>query len=361
MPNPRVIEQARARRRRAVAGARGAAALLGVVAVGVAAVWAVMVRMPGASYSGPFAPLSDPERVIETELRDDVQVLARDVGDRSLPPPGKLALAAEVIEHRLERAGYAVQRQRFEVGGHPCDNLEAERRGQRDEIVVVGAHYDSVHGTMGADDNASGVASLLALARAFAGASPARTLRFVAFANEEPPYFQTDSMGSVVYARRARQRGEKVVAMLSLETLGYYSDQPRSQRYPFPFGLFYPTTGDFVAFVGNTSSRALVHQTVAAFRRGVGFPSEGVAAPGALQGVGWSDHWAFWQQGYPAVMVTDTAPFRNPDYHTERDTPERLSYAPLARVVRGLSHVIEELAGARQSEPDERLFRVGAR
>src|SRR5262249_21271394 len=161
---------------------------------------------------------------------------------------------------------------------------------------------------------------------------------------EEPPYFQTPAMGSAVYARRCRERGEKVVAMLGLETIGYYTDRPGSQRYPFPFGLFYPKTGDFVAFVGNTGSRALVHRAVAAFRAGAPFPSEGAAAPAALQGVGWSDHWSFWQEGYPAVMVTDTAPFRNPDYHTPRDVPDRLAYAPMARVVAGLVRVVEALA-----------------
>ncbi len=167
----------------------------------------------------------------------------------------------------------------------------------------------------------------------------------MAFANEEPPYFQTPAMGSVVYARRCRERGEQVVAMLSLETIGFYSDQPGSQHYPVPFGLLYPSTGDFVGFVGNTASRALVREAIGVFRASARFPSEGVAAPGALPGVGWSDHWAFWQEGYPAVMITDTAPFRNPDYHTRRDTPERLSYAPMARVVAGLERVVEALAG----------------
>ena len=262
-------------------------------------------------------------------------------------PPGALAAAADAMEQSLATSGYRVQRQGYEVRGRACDNVEGEIPGgaRSREIVIVGAHYDSVHGTTGADDNGSGAAALLSLARAFAGAHPARTLRFVAFANEEPPYFQTPAMGSVVYARRCHERGEQIVAMLSLESIGFYSDQPGSQHYPVPFGLLYPSTGDFIAFVGNTSSRALVREAIGAFRGSARFPSEGVAAPGALPGVGWSDHWAFWQEGYPAVMVTDTAPFRNPDYHTPHDTPERLSYAPMARVVAGLERVVEELAG----------------
>jgi hypothetical protein len=346
MPDVRAMHLAR---RRATAAARGAAGFLGLVGLLGLATWVGMVRMPGASYTGTFAPLSERERAVEADLRRDVELLAGDLGDRSLPRPRGLGPAADAVERQLTRAGHTVRRQRYEVAGRPSDNLEAEIVGDDGsdgrEIVVVGAHYDSVAGTTGADDNASGVAALLSLARTFAGTHPRRTLRFVAFANEEPPYFQTPAMGSVAYARRCRERGERVVAMLSLETLGTYSDQPASQRYPFPFGLFYPTTGDFVAFVGNTSSRALVRRAVAAFRAGARFPSEGVAAPGALQGVGWSDHWAFWQEGYPAVMVTDTAPFRNPGYHTPHDTPDRLSYAPLARVVEGLARVVRDLTG----------------
>jgi hypothetical protein len=347
MPELRAIAEARAGRRRAALWARPAAVLAILAALALAAAWAVMLRMPGSSYAGPFAPLSDHERALEADLRRDVQRLAGDLGERSLPRAEGLAPSADAIEAELARAGYAVRRQRYEARGRACDNLEVEvpGGGRAHEIVVVGAHYDSVPGTTGADDNASGAAALLSLARSFAGAHPSRTLRFVAFANEEPPFFQTPDMGSVVYARRCRARGEQVVAMLSLESLGFYSDQPRSQTYPFPFGLFYPKTGDFVGFVGNTSSRALVHEAISAFRAGARFPSEGVAAPAVVPGVGWSDHWSFWQEGYPAVMVTDTAPFRNPDYHTAHDTPERLSYAPLARVVAGLERVVEALAG----------------
>ncbi len=211
LPDLLAIRSARARRRRAGRGARPAAALLTVAAIAGVAAWAVMIRMPGASYAGPFAPLSDRERALEAELERDVQELAGDLGDRSLPRPAGLGPAADAIDRALVRAGYAVQRQRYEVRGRASDNLEVEIPGgeRRAEIVVVGAHYDSVHGTLGADDNGSGTAALLALARAFAGAHPARTLRFVAFANEEPPYFQTPAMGSVVYARRCRQRGER--------------------------------------------------------------------------------------------------------------------------------------------------------
>ena len=189
-----------------------------------------------------------------------------------------------------------------------------------------------------------GVAGLLALARAWADRKPARTVRFVAFANEEPPFFQTGQMGSLVYARRCRQRRENIVAMMSLETIGCYDAAKGSQRYPFPVGLFYPSRGDFIGFVSNTRNAPLVRRCVAAFRRHAQFPSEGGALPGGLPGIGWSDHWAFWQAGYPAVMVTDTAPFRYPHYHTPQDTPDKLDYTSLARVIAGLDKVLDELA-----------------
>lgn len=351
MASPTLAAVTRSRKARSRAATSARRLLGALIALPlVVALWAyvTMVRMPGASFSGPFAPLSESERALEAALRRDVTALAGEIGERSVPAHAGLMAAADYIDRALVSAGYAVSRQRYEVGGKPCDNLEAERRGGGEGIIVVGAHYDSVAATTGADDNASGVVALLALARAFGGKDehPPRTVRFVAFANEEPPYFQTPTMGSVVYAKRARERGDRIVAMLSLETLGYYTDRPRTQHYPFPLGLFYPTTGDFVAFVGDLDSADLVRRSVASFRRSARFPSEGIAAPRAIPGVGWSDHWAFWQEGYPAVMVTDTAPFRNPRYHERTDVPADLTYAPMARVVAGLLRVIEDLAAA---------------
>ena len=199
-------------------------------------------------------------------------------------------------------------------------------------------------GSPGADDNASGVAALLELARLLAGTALPRTVRFVAFANEEAPFFYGDEMGSNLYAARAHAQGERIEAMLSLETVGYFTDQPGSQRYPFPFSLFYPDTGNFIGFVGNLSSRRLVRRVIGAFRVSTAFPSEGVAAPSGMEGVHWSDHWSFWEAGYPAIMVTDTAPFRYPHYHTATDTPEQLDYTGLARVTGGLAEVVGVLA-----------------
>ena len=304
-----------------------------------------MVMIPGTSYSGALKPLTGDERDIAQNLREHVTVIAsREHNVFRLP---LLDQAAQYIENAFDKAGYhLVAAQRFMAGPAPVRNIEVEVKGgsRASEIVIVGAHYDSVAGAPGANDNGSGVAAMLELARLAFGSRPARTVRFVAFVNEEPPFHHSDAMGSRHYARRSKERGENIVAMLSLETIGYYSDRPGSQHYPFPLGFFYPSTGNFVAFVSNLSSRALLHEAVAGFRRHAQFPSQAVAAPAFIPGVDWSDHWSFWQEGWPALMVTDTAPYRYPHYHTARDTPDKVDYERLARVVTGLHGMLRELA-----------------
>ncbi len=305
-----------------------------------------MISMPGKSHRGPLEPLSSEEERLETNLRSHVYKLAGEIGARSVALRPGLDAARVYIEGALAGSGYTVQHQTFETRGVVCHNLEVEIPGtaKADQIVVVGGHYDSCGSSPAANDNATGTAAVLELARLFATRSAPRTLRFVCFVNEEPPFFQTADMGSWVYAKRCRERRENVVAMLSLETMGYYSDEEGSQRYPPFFSWFYPSKGNFIGFVGNLSSRSLVRRVVGSFRRHKKFPSEGGALPAFIYGVGWSDHWAFWQEGYPAAMVTDTALFRYPYYHSSEDTPEKVDYARLARVVAGLERVIAELA-----------------
>ena len=331
---------------------------IGLVVVLGFCCWAFMIRMPGKSYQGPLAPLTDAEETLRDQLRRHVRKLACEIGERNLIHYTALGEAADYVHHSFEQAGYDVERQTYDVAPRSffglsevpeqplaCANLIAEIPGSEKpaEIVVVGAHFDSVEGSPGANDNATGVAAVLALARSFAGKKPGRTLRFLAFVNEEPPYFQTASMGSLVYARRCQERQENVVAMLSLETIGYYSDEPGSQNYPAPLGFFYPSTGNFVAFVGDISSRGLVRKVIRSFRESTQFPSEGAATFGALPGVDWSDHWSFRQAGYSGVMVTDTAPFRYAHYHAVSDMPDKIDYDRLARLVTGIESVIEEL------------------
>lgn len=311
-----------------------------------------MIRMPGRSFRGPLPRLTDAQRALADELFRDVDMLAGVIGKRNVYYAKGLAAAAESLERSLTDAGYAVERQSYEVFGVRCDNLIVEIAGATwpDEIIIVGAHYDSVDDSPAANDNASGVAATLALARRFTQNTqpPARTLRFVLFVNEEPPHFQTEAMGSLVYARRCHARGESIAGMISLETIGCYSDEPGSQQYPIaPIGWLYPDTGNFIGFVCNTASRALVRAAIKSFRAHAQFPSEGAALPGWITGVGWSDQWSFWQCGYPALMITDTAPFRYPHYHTEHDTPDKIDYQRMARVVEGLEAVVAELASDR--------------
>lgn len=307
-----------------------------------------VTSMPGHSYQGPSSLSLSPEQTrLGEELRSHVETLSGAVGERNLENVGSLSQASRFLEGSLQAIGYKVRKLPFDVEGRTVENLEVEIQGgvQANEIVVFGAHYDSEVGTPGANDNASGVAALLALCRLAQGQKFARTLRFVFFVNEEPPYFQTEAMGSLVYATALKQSGVNVVGMVSLETLGYYSAKRGSQKYPFPFDLFYPDTGNFVAFVGNLGSRSLVRQAIGVFRERAAFPSEGAAAPAGIPGVGWSDHWSFWQVGYPAIMVTDTAVYRYPHYHRPNDIASELDYERMAFVTWGLNEVLGDLAG----------------
>jgi hypothetical protein len=327
-------------------GRQLARVLIGVLAGLTALVGAgylYVVRMPGQSHEGLLPELSDEQAALAKKLEADVRVLAEEIGERNRDRPQALIQAENWIAAELAAAGYEVVREEFTDRDHRFTNLVVERKGTSDAIVVVGAHYDAAPGTPAANDNGSGTAALLALARRFVDLEPTKTLRLVAFANEEPPHFQTEAMGSLVNARRAKERGENIVAMLSLETIGYYRDEPGTQPYPFPFSAFYPTKGNFLGVVGDTSSRALVHRVVETFRAEAAFPCEGVAAPAFIPGIDWSDHWSYWQQGWPAVMLTDTAVFRYPHYHEPTDTPDRLDYERLARVVEGVEAVVREL------------------
>ena len=317
------------------------------IALAVLAVFALLwwfgVRMPGKNITNA-APLSPEEITLREELRADVRTLGAEIGERNMLHYPQLNAAADFIEKSFSAAGLHPRRDTYELQGKAFHNIEAEIRGSTPEIVLVGAHYDSVVGAPGANDNGSGVAAMLALARRFATRSTSSTLRFVAFVNEEPPFFQTKQMGSFVYASRCKDRGDQIAAMISLETIGYFSDAPRSQTYPAPgLGVFYPTTGNFIGFVGNVRSGALLRRSIALFREQAKLPSEGAALPAFIPGVGWSDQWAFWQHGYPGIMITDTAPFRYPHYHRATDTPDKLDYDRFALVVSGVQGVIEGL------------------
>jgi hypothetical protein len=288
-----------------------------------------------------------PPNISAVALRAHVTTLAGEIGERNTEYPDRLHAAANYIAQVWSNQGYTVARQLYKADGVECCNLEIQIPGSATSapIVLVGAHYDSVAGSPGANDNASGVASLLELSRACKNFRPKNSLRFVAFVNEEPPYFQTALQGSAVYARAARQRGDDIRAMIALETMGYFSDEPGSQHFPMKlFNLVYPSRGNFISFISNFSSRSRMHEAVRSFRAHTTFPVECCATFSKIPGVDWSDHAPFWKEGYRAFMVTDTAPFRYPYYHSENDTLDKVDYEALARVTQGLTGVLATLS-----------------
>lgn len=296
--------------------------------------------MPGRSCSFHPAELSPAEREIERNVRAHIQAIATEIGERHKDSPLNLERSRKYVVDSLESIGYTVAHHTFDNGV----NISAQTSASENKIIVVGAHYDTVPGSPGANDNGSGVAALLELARLFAGRTTCKQIRFVAFDNEEHVGQPATAMGSNVYAQHCKAQSEEIVGMWSLETIGYFCSDADSQRYPEPFDLFYPTTADFVAFVGNAQSRQWVRRSVDAFRRAKAFPAEGVAAPKKFADINRSDNWGFSQAGYPALMVTDTANFRYRHYHTEHDTPDKVSYVQLARLVRVLSETLSALA-----------------
>jgi hypothetical protein len=282
---------------------------------------------------------------LEARLRKHVVVLAEDIGPRNLIKPDTLDAAADYIRSFWEDLHYEVAAAGYRVSGKDCYNLSVEIPGNavRDEIIIVGAHYDSVSYSPGANDNGSAVAALLELSRIFRDRSVGRTLRFVAFPNEEPPYFKTREMGSLVYAKGCRKRNENIAAMVCLETIGYYRSTPGTQKYPFPLRLFYPRTGNFIAVVGNPNSKPLVKQFTKRFMENSDFPIQCAAPFGFISGIDWSDHWSFWECGYRAIMITDTALFRYPYYHSAQDTADKLTYPEFARATYGIYRGVEGL------------------
>lgn len=321
--------------------------LLGIP--GAALVW--MTSVPGRSHEGPLPGLTPEQARLATRLRTHVEAIASK--PHNVGHPEELERSARHIENALAGMDYPIHRQAFETNGQKVRNIEIviEPAAAEAATLVIGAHYDSWLDAPGANDNGTGTAAAVELARLLSDLRHKSSLRIriVLFVNEEPPFFKTNRMGSLVHARSLKRTGEPVLGMLTLETLGFYSDEENSQHYPPPLGLLYPTKGDFVAFVGLTSSRTFVQRAVGSFREVAAFPSVGGTAPGFVQGIDWSDHWAYEQMGMPALMVTDTAPFRYPHYHTPRDTPDRIDYERLARVVSGLEKMI------RKWETEERV------
>jgi len=289
--------------------------------------------------------LDDEENEISGELGRHVIQIAGQIGVRTILRYEGLLAAAEYLEQQFQSHGLETRRQTYEADGASVWNLETEIHGTdlAHEIVVVGAHYDSHPGCPAANDNGSGLAAMLSMARHFSKKRLRRTLRFVAFVNEETPYYHSELMGSLVYAKRCRANADRIRAMISLETIGYYALERGTQIRPFPFGFLYPDQANFIAFVSRFSDWRLVGTMAGSFRKNCDFPCHQVFGPQFIRAVGASDHWSFWQCGYPAMMITDTANFRYRQFHTPEDLPDKLNYPSFARVVKGLLPVVESL------------------
>jgi Peptidase family M28 len=323
----------------------GAGLLLVFAALIAATAW-YMLGVPGKSFAGPVPAPTSAEEDLARRLKRHVTAIAS--VPHNISHYAELEKSAAYIEAELKALGYQPQAQVFDTDGRSVRNIEAviepQGAGPETESLVVGAHYDSAGIAPGANDNATGVAAVIELARLLKDVTPKdKRLRLVLFVNEEPPYDRTPNMGSWRYAKMLKERGERVAGMVSLETLGCFSDKPGSQKYPAPFGLFFPSKANFIAFVALPGGRDFLQAVLGPFRRHTEMPTIGGTAPDQFDGVGWSDHWSFSKLGYPAIMITDTTPFRYAHYHKATDTPDKVNYAKLARITLGLEQTLREL------------------
>ncbi len=322
------------------------AGLLVLLVAALAAAYWYALSLPGEPFAGPAPPVTAAEGDLAQRLQRHVVAIASE--PHNVAHYAALEKSAAYIETELKALGYAPQAQVYGIGDKPVRNISVELAPPgataATPTLVIGAHYDSADDAPGANDNGSGSAAVLELARLLKDVPLTdKRLRLVLFVNEEPPYDRTPDMGSYRYAKALHEQGEKLIGMISLETIGSFSDAPGSQRYPFPFSYIFSDVGNFVAFVALPGGRTFLHEVVGAFRRHAQFPTIGGTAPDNIPGIGWSDHWSFWMFGYPAVMVTDTAPFRYRDYHKPTDTPDKLDYDKLARITLGIEAAARDI------------------
>jgi len=287
---------------------------------------------------------------IERQLFQHVDRLAGLIGPRTLSRPKTIQATVGYIRGQWESMGYEVTKEAFDALGEQATNLVVHQLGNRsaEQTIVLGAHYDTVPSTPGADDNASAVAVLLEASRLLKDHVGGRTMRYVAFACEEPPYFHLDSMGSRFHARQAALRGDKILGMLCLEMVGYFRDEVGSQKVPASIPRFlhrcFPKRGNFLAAVGNMRSWQLAYGFRRGFKRGTRLPLFSICLPEIINEIRLSDNSSFWDYGYPALMLTDTSFLRNPNYHLASDTPDTLDYRRMTDVTMGVASALQRLA-----------------
>lgn len=271
-------------------------------------------------------------------------MLAENFFPRDESHPENLDRAASYIRNEFRQASGNVSDQCYRIGKRKFCNIIANFGPDTRERVVIGAHYDVYGELPGADDNASGVAGLIELAGLLADAPLKTRVELVAYTLEEPPHFRTENAGSAVHAKSLRRNGVSVRLMIALEMIGYFDDRENSQKFPFSFlKLFYPSQGNFILVVGSLAQWALTHKVKGAMRSMTELPVHAINAPAFVMGVDWSDHRSYWEEGYPAVMITDTSLYRNHNYHTAKDTPDTLNYERMAMVAEGVFGAIVAL------------------
>lgn len=303
-----------------------------------------MTYMPGNSYAKDFPDLTKPQIALANKYKEQLENFS--VKPHNSQNLVELKKVEDYLENQLKDNGFKnifiqkyldMEAKNFEVTIEPKAEVK--------NTVVIGAHYDSADISPGADDNGSAVVILLELAKRFKEKfdSQHTRIRIVLFANEEPPFFGVGLMGSKVYAKYLIEKKENIRAMYALDALGYYREEEGTQHYPYMFAPFYPSKGNFVAFVGNLHSRSLVVDTVSSFRKNAKFPSEGISALGNIPGISYSDHRSFYEYGIPALMITDTAFNRNPHYHTAQDTIDKLDLGKMAQLTDELEKMFRDL------------------
>lgn len=322
--------------------------ILNIVFFTAAAYAAIKLTTLGWNFLAPAYP-GGPTATSPEKLKATVTTLAVDIGPRDLYNNNRARLrkAENYLSARLKAAGCKVEFQEYSSSGTKVKNIICVKTGLSSpgETIVIGAHYDTFNNP-GADDNASGVAGMVELAEYAAAKKYKRTLKFIAFANEEPPFFKQEGMGSAVYAKAAAERKEDIKAALVLEMIGYFTEKKMSQRYPPLIGPFFPGRGNFIAQVSNFGSRKLALRIDAVFKGASKLPLRTVSLPAFVPGVDYSDHRSFWGAGYPAVMFTDTSFYRTPHYHRPTDLPGTLNYEYMAAFLDGLKAAMDDLAGA---------------
>lgn len=283
------------------------------------------------------------ESELEARLKQHVTYLAETCHPRDYKHSTEQKAVVGYIARSLRESGGQVDFQTFAAEGRPYVNVRSVIPGTEEGRIIIGAHYDACGDTPGADDNASGIAGLLEVARLLKGMHPRCTVELVAYANEEPPYFKTKHMGSAHHANLMAESKTAVHGMIVLEMIGFYSDREKSQNYPSrSLSWIYPDKGNFIAILGNWGSVSLARQVQKSL--GAHMPTVRLNAPEVTGAFDLSDHINYWKHGMPAVMVTDTAFYRNVNYHQSTDTPDTLDYKRMALVVRGVAAAVRQLA-----------------